>query len=353
VTLSLGIETSCDETSAAIVEDGRLVRSNVVSSQVPLHAEFGGVVPEIASRQHVRAIVPVVQRALDEAGAEKHDLDSVAATQGPGLAGALLVGLTFGRAFALALDRPFIPVNHLEGHLHSVWLARTLPLPAAPELPLLALIVSGGHTELVLVRNHDDYQVLGRTLDDAAGEAFDKVAKLLGLPYPGGPAIETIAQEAKEPVAFPRSWLPGTSNFSFSGLKTAVLHHVHQSLGADGSASPRGASLHFVSLTSDLPREQVANIAAGFQESVVEVLVKKTWGAASDEGAKSVAVVGGVAASRALRRAMDAAATLPLYVPDPEYCTDNGAMIASAGFFTQHRVRMPDVQPSMSLASPR
>jgi N6-L-threonylcarbamoyladenine synthase len=348
VTLTLGIETSCDETSAAVVEDGRLVRSNVVSSQIGLHAEFGGVVPEIASRQHVRSIIPVVELALTGAGVQKKDIDTVAATQGPGLAGSLLVGLTFGRALSLALERPFVPVNHLEGHLHSVWLTRADPPQLVPELPMLSLIVSGGHTEIVLVRDHGSYQVLGRTLDDAAGEAFDKVARLLGLPYPGGPSIESVSREATEPVQFPRAWLPGTYNFSFSGLKTAVLHTVHAAAKGDQKSS-RGASLHSVSLSADLPRAQVANIAAGFQESVVEVLVTKTLQAALQMQAASVAVVGGVAASGALRRRMEEAASLPLHLAELEYCTDNGAMIASAGHFVPAGTRDPDIRPSMAL----
>ena len=347
MTLTLGIETSCDETSAAVVEDGRLVRSNVVSSQVQLHAEFGGVVPEIASRQHVRSIIPVVELALASAGIQKQDIDTVAATQGPGLAGALLVGLTFGRALALALGHPFVAVNHLEGHLHSVWLTRADPPQPGPELPMLTLIVSGGHTELVLVTDHGEYQVLGRTLDDAAGEAFDKVARLLGLPYPGGPSIEAVSREATNPVQFPRAWLPGTYNFSFSGLKTAVLHTVH---AANGSETPsRGASLHSVGLSADLSREQIANIASGFQQSVVDVLATKCWQAALEMKAASVAVVGGVAASSALRRRMEEAAKLPLHLAELEYCTDNGAMIASAGHFVPAAAQDPDVHPSLSL----
>jgi len=220
VTLTLGIETSCDETSAAVIKDGRHVLSNIVSSQIALHAPFGGVVPEIASRQHIRTVVPVVERALADAGVERRDIDAVAATQGPGLAGALLVGLTFARAFSLALDRPFLPVNHLEGHLHSVWLSRESPLPPGPPLPMLALIVSGGHTELVLVEDHGKYRQVGRTRDDAAGEAFDKVARLLGLSYPGGPAIKEEERRATAGVHIQSAWIGNSLDCSFRGLKT-------------------------------------------------------------------------------------------------------------------------------------
>jgi N6-L-threonylcarbamoyladenine synthase len=351
VTLTLGIETSCDETSAALVEDGRLVRSNIVSSQIALHAPFGGVVPEIASREHIRAIVPVVEAALREAGVDKTAIDAVAATQGPGLAGALLVGLTFARSFALALNLPFTPVNHLEGHLHSVWLASEIPLPPEPQLPMLALIVSGGHTELVLVEAHGSCRVIGHTLDDAAGEAFDKVARLLGLSYPGGPAIQTVAAAATAPVSLPRAWLPGTYNFSFSGLKTAVLHLVQAQTGGRSQAEDRGVRPPQIDVAADLTPEQVANIAAGFQESVVDVLTTKTARAALELGAASVAVVGGVAASRALRTRMQERIALPLRIAPLAYCTDNAAMIASAGYYVPHVTGNLDVRPGLGLQS--
>jgi tRNA N6-adenosine threonylcarbamoyltransferase len=351
VTLTLGIETSCDETSAAVVEDGRLVHSNVVSSQIALHAPFGGVVPEIASRQHIRSLVPVIERALEDASVTRSALDAVAATQGPGLAGALLVGFTFARTLALALGLPFVPVNHLEGHLHSVWLGRDRTLPPPPQLPMLALIVSGGHTELVLMLDHGQYRVVGRTLDDAAGEAFDKVARLLGLPYPGGPAIEKAARDAVAPVYLPRAWLPGTFNFSFSGLKTAVLHLVYETVTGEPANALRGTKLPQLDVAQGLSPEQVANIAAGFQESVIEVLAAKTAMAAAELGAASIAVVGGVAASGALRQQILATAPVPAHIAPREYCTDNGAMIAAAGFYVPGTHTKMDVLPSLGLSS--
>lgn len=348
--LILGIETSCDETSVAVVEDGRLVRSNVVSSQIALHAPYGGVVPEIASRQHVKAINAVTTIALAEAGVEKLAVDLVAATRGPGLAGALLVGTSFARGLALGLGVPFRGVNHLEGHVHSVWLAKTLPLPPAPTFPVLALIVSGGHTELVLARDHGRYELIGHTLDDAAGEAFDKVARLLGLEYPGGPAIQRAAQEATEPVELPRAWLPGTWNFSFSGLKTAALHTAYALSTGRSRDELRGQALPRIDVASGLTSQQVANLAAGFQQSVVDVLVTKTLRAASELGAASVAVVGGVAANRALRERMQAEAHLPLFVSAPEFSTDNAAMIGAAAYYAPAESGREVVDPGLELA---
>jgi N6-L-threonylcarbamoyladenine synthase len=347
--LVLGIETSCDETSAAVVESGRLVRSNVVSSQIDRHAPFGGVVPEIASRQHVLAISHVVRTALAEAHAEERDLDALAVTYGPGLAGALLVGLSFARGLALGLGIPLIPVNHLEGHLHSVWLTVRRPLPAPPDLPMMTLIVSGGHTELVLVRDHGDYEVAGRTVDDAAGEAFDKVARLLGLPYPGGPSIQRAAGDAVAPINFPRAWLPRSFDFSFSGLKTAALHRAYEAAFGRSPDEIRGQSLPRVEVASHLSAEQVANLAAGFQESVVDVLVTKALAAAQAFSARSIAVVGGVAANRALRERFTAASPLPLHISPPEFSTDNAAMIAGAAYFIRQPAVDLDVQPALSL----
>lgn len=349
--LILGIETSCDETSAAVVQNGRRVLSNVVASQIALHAPFGGVVPEIASRHHVEAIAMVVERALSDAGLTRESLDAVAVTTGPGLAGALLVGANFGRGYALGLSVPFLPVNHLEGHLHSVWLSRESTLPAPPELPLLALIVSGGHTELVLMREHGEYEVVGHTLDDAAGEAFDKVARLLGLSYPGGPAIQRAAQGASAPVRLPRAWLPNSLDFSFSGLKTAVLHMVQETVLGPGSTNRRGQKLPRVDVAAGLSTGQVADIAAGFQESVVDVLVTKTQAAAERFGPRSVAVVGGVAANRALRDAMHESISLPLFVSPPEFSTDNAAMIAAAAYFNPGVPGDLDIRPSLELTT--
>ncbi len=347
----LGIETSCDETSAAVVEDGRLVLSNVVSSQVAVHAPFGGVVPEIASRQHVEYIVPIVQRALSEAGMTRSGVDAVAVTYGPGLAGSLLVGVSFARGLERGLSVPLLPVNHLDGHLHSVWLATALPLPAAPEFPLLALVVSGGHTELVLMEEHARCQVIGRTLDDAAGEAFDKVARLLGLGYPGGPEIERAAAAADTAVTLPRAELRGTSDFSFSGLKTAVLHAVYETASGRSANEVRGVRLPRVDVSASLSVTQVASLAAGFQESVVDVLVRKTAEAAKAVGAHSVAVVGGVAANKALRQRMTEAITLPLWISGPEFSTDNAAMIASAAYFPLDSNVNFDIEPALSLSA--
>jgi N6-L-threonylcarbamoyladenine synthase len=347
--LILGLETSCDETSAAVVEAGRLVRSNIIWSQVAAHAPYGGVVPEIASRQHIQVISTVVRGAVSEAGLDRPgDLDAVAATYGPGLAGALLVGLNFGRAMALGLGIPFIPVNHLDGHLHSVWLAKDLQDPE-PELPLLALIVSGGHTELIIMHDHGRYELAGRTRDDAAGEAFDKVARLLGLGYPGGPAIQEAAIEADGPVHLPRAWLPGTFDFSFSGLKTAVLHAVYEMASGRSPEDLRGRSLPRLDGAANLTAQQRAGIAAGFQESVVDVLVRKTCEAAERYGAQSVAVVGGVAANRRLRENMTAAISLPLRVSPPELSTDNAAMIAAAAWYSPNQADNVDVEPGLRL----
>jgi N6-L-threonylcarbamoyladenine synthase len=347
--LVLAVETSCDETSVALVEDGRLVRANVVSSQVELHAPYGGVVPEIASRQHVRAITAITDRALSDAGLSLDEVDAVAATRGPGLAGALLVGYNFARGLAMGKHLPFAAVNHLEGHLHSIWLSRHVPLPPEPELPLLALIVSGGHTELVLMRGHGNYTVVGETLDDAAGEAFDKVARLLGLPYPGGPAIQQAATSAAGNVALPRARLPGTYNFSFSGLKTAVLHRVRDTVGEDGVRAPtnfRGARLD---IAAGLSNEQIADIASSFQDSVVDVLVTKTARAAEEFDVASVAVVGGVAANAELRSRMQAAVPRPLYIVPSEFATDNAAMIGSAAYYVPDVWYEADIEPGLAL----
>jgi len=331
--LALAVETSCDETSAAVAEDGHAVLSNVVSTQIPLHMAFGGVVPEIASRQHVRVITSVVDEALKAANVDKSQLDYVAATRGPGLAGALLVGVNFARALAFSLERPYRAINHLEGHLYSVWLhPKDEPAPA-PEFPLLALIVSGGHTELVLMKRLGEYTRLGHTLDDAAGEAFDKVARLLRLPYPGGPEIERVAREATNPHRFPRAWLPGTYDFSFSGLKTAVLHATLTFDPHDDAA--RGRTFAQARSSQTMSPGDTANLAAGFQESVIDVLVRKTVAAAQALSVATIAVVGGVAANGALAAGMRTHAPCALLVARREYTTDNAAMIAAAAYFGQ------------------
>ena len=317
----LGIETSCDETAAAVIEDGRTIRSNVVASQVDLHAQYGGVFPELASRAHIEAIAPVITQALEEASLGLDDLDAVAVTYGPGLAGSLLVGLNAAKGLALGRDLPLIGVNHLEAHIYAHWLnvsgdgvAPTENGECALAFPLLALIASGGHSELILVNDHGQYEYLGGTLDDAAGEAFDKVGRLLGLPYPGGPSIQKAAREG-DPTAFdfPRAWLEESYDFSFSGLKTAMLRAVQK---YDGE--PTGQLL--------------ADMAASFQAAVVDVLSTKAVKAAKAYQATAILLCGGVSANQALRTMTTERADVPVYYPPPILCTDNGAMIAACGY---------------------
>lgn len=311
--LVLGIETSCDETAAALVADGVTVRANVIGSQIERHRPFGGVVPEIAARAHVDLLLPTLDRALVEAGATYRDLDAIAVTAGPGLIGSLLVGVAAAKALALAHDTPLIGVNHLEGHVCAAQLEFGLLEP-----PLVALIVSGGHTSLVLGDEHGRLTTLGATLDDAAGEAFDKIARFIGLPYPGGPEIDRLAAEGDpDAVAFPRALLhDGSYDFSLSGLKTAVIRELRRRQAA-GESIP-------------LP-----DIAASFQEALVEVAVRKTVAAARNHGVEQVLLAGGVAANTRLRQRMAEAcgdADLRFLVPSPVLCTDNGAMIAAAGW---------------------
>lgn len=334
----LGIETSCDETAAAIVDDGRWIRSNVVASQIPIHERFGGVVPEIASRQHVLAIGGVVSRALGEANAEVRSIDAVAVTHGPGLAGPLLVGINLAKGFALGRLIPLIAVNHVEAHVLSVWLSTPRESRPLPSLPMAALVVSGGHTELILVREPGAYTVLGKTLDDAAGEAFDKVGRLLGLPYPGGPSVEMAANEAIDLNGFtlPRAWLPDSYDFSFSGLKTAVLRTVR-----DATNDSDNARLH---------PSTVSLIAHAFQESVADVLTVKLVRAVQAYGAKSAAIVGGVANNEYIRKTLAEHLDVPLMVPAHDLSSDNAAMVAGAAFWSQDaRDYDLEVAPSLSL----
>ncbi|CAM3309570.1 tRNA (adenosine(37)-N6)-threonylcarbamoyltransferase complex transferase subunit TsaD [Rhodothermus bifroesti] len=311
----LGIETSCDDTAAAVVVEGQL-RSSVVASQQALHNRYGGVVPELASRDHQRQIVPVVRQALQEAQLQPADVDAVAVTYGPGLIGSLLVGLSFAKAFALGLGRPLIGVNHLEGHMYSVFL--TAP---SPPFPYLCLVVSGGHTQLVRVEAGFQHEVLGRTRDDAAGEAFDKVARLLGLGYPGGPEIDRLAQKGDPAfIRFPQPRLEGY-DFSFSGLKTAVLYYLNQF-----SETERDRLL----------RHHLADLCAAFQQAVVDVLIDALRRAVEATGIRHVAIVGGVSANSGLRAAAEAlsqALDFRLYIPPMAYCMDNAAMIAITGYF--------------------
>ena len=321
----LGIETSCDETAAAVVLNGYKILSNVVASQIDIHAQFGGVFPEVASRQHVKAIFPVVQQALEDAHLDLADIDAIAVTRGPGLPGSLVVGVNAAKGMALGSGLPLIGVNHLEGHFYASWLARddedeetchgSSETSGESCFPILALIVSGGHTELVLVREHLVYERLGGTLDDAAGEAFDKVARLLGLPYPGGPAIQKAAENGDVTAfEFPRAWLKNSWDFSFSGLKTAVLREVN--------ALKR--------VNDDLP---VANLAASFLEAVVEVLTGKTIKAADEYEVQRIVLAGGVSANKRLREALQERASRPVSIPPINLCTDNAAMVAGAGYF--------------------
>ncbi len=320
----LALETSCDETAAAIVQDGTHILSNVIASQAAKHAAYGGVFPEVAARMHIEAIYPTVEAALTTAHLGLGDVDAIAVTRGPGLAGSLVVGLNMAKGLALGRNLPLLGINHLEGHVYSLWLTGQAP----PEFPVVVLIVSGGHTELLLMTGHGQYQRLGGTLDDAAGEAFDKVARLLGLPYPGGPHIEAQAR-AGNPNAyrFTRAWLEGTWDFSFSGLKTAVLYEVRKQFpGAFTRAGGKPADI-----TAD-PRD-VPNLAASFQAAAIEVLVGKTVAAAREFRATEILVAGGVSANTALKAAFDQHAPVPVRTPPPALCTDNAAMIAAAAHF--------------------
>jgi len=312
----LAIETSCDETGVAVVDGGRRIAANVVASQVALHAVTGGIVPEVAARQQLRWIVPSIEAAFEAADTGWEDLDAIAVTYGPGLIGSLLVGVNVAKALAASHGLPLVGVNHIEGHIYANWLTDAPDLlPVEPPFPLLCLVVSGGHTQLVLMADHGRYRLLGQTVDDAAGEAFDKVGRLLGLPYPGGPAISAAAEGAAPATRFPLARPGGRYDFSFSGLKTAVLREV-EGYRARGESIP------------------VDGIAAAFEKAVVEQLVRRTVAAAEEHDVAAVALGGGVAANRALRRTLgERLGGLPLLVPPPAWCTDNGAMIGAAAAF--------------------
>lgn len=309
-TYILGIETSCDETAVAIVKNGREIVANVVASQIDSHKRFGGVVPEIASRHHVELMTVVLEEAFKKADKTWDDIDAISVTEGPGLVGALLIGVNTAKAIAFAHDKPLVGVHHITGHIYANRLEHEFAFP------LLALIVSGGHTELILMQDHGKYEVIGQTLDDAAGEAFDKVARMLELPYPGGPEIDRLAVEGEESIDFPRAWLEkGSLNFSFSGLKSAVINKIH-------NAKQRGETL------------KKEDIAASFQASVIDVLTEKTYQAAIENKVKQVIVAGGVAANKGLKSVLRdkfADADIPLLIPPIHLCTDNAAMIAAAG----------------------
>jgi N6-L-threonylcarbamoyladenine synthase len=326
MTLIFGIETSCDETGAAVVENGERILSNVVASQIDLHAKYGGVFPEVASRAHVEAISYITQQALTDAGVTLADLDAIAVTRGPGLAGSLLVGANYAKGLALASDLPLVGVNHLEGHIYSLMLTGR---EAPPRFPVVCLIVSGGHSEIVLITAHGEYTHLGSTIDDAAGEAFDKVARLLNLPYPGGPVIERTAREGRtNAYDFPRALRGDGYEFSFSGLKTAVLRAVQ--VPHEGKRAPKGEGMTSSQLRPDI---NIADVAASFQQAVVDILVEKTIQAAQDYHATEIWIAGGVSANQALRQSMTQASPIPVLYPPLKLCVDNAAMIASAGYF--------------------
>jgi N6-L-threonylcarbamoyladenine synthase len=345
----LGIETSCDETAAAVVEDGERMLSNVVASSMDLHVKYGGVVPEIAARSHIEVILPVIQQALDDAACEWDDIDAIAVTYGPGLGGSLLVGVMTARTLAISKAKPLYAVNHVEAHVYANFLTKTympdfkMPL-SQPDLPMLAIIVSGGHSQLVLFHDHSEYTVLGQTQDDAIGEAFDKVAKMLGLPYPGGPSIAKAAVNGNA-AAFrlPKARMD-KYGFSFSGPKTAVLRLAQAQIGE---------SYDFPStkLAGRLSEAQKADIAASFQYVAIETIVDKARLAYEEFRPQSVVIAGGVAASQELRRQLSAALPLSIAYPDPKLCTDNAGMVAALACFMA-RANQPPADPYNLLIQP-
>ncbi len=343
----LGIETSCDETSVGVVDGDGFVLSNVVATQVDVHSRYGGIVPEVASRQHVLDMRPVCERAILEAGIDWSDIDAVGVTYGPGLAGSLITGLNFSKALSSAISVPLVGVNHLEGHVYGAWIRteENDPKPFQEHVGdkiIMCLIVSGGHTEIVLLEDHGKFRLLGETRDDAAGEAFDKAARVLGLRYPGGPEIQRVAQGAPMIEPLPRAWMKGTDDFSFSGLKTATLNRA-RSLGI----YPPDNSV------KEIDETIIAGLAKAFQDSVVDVLVTKTVEAALRENCAGIVLVGGVAANQALRETLVKKSPLPVGIPPFEFCTDNGAMIAMSGLVNYRHGRRDqwdlDVIPNLRI----
>jgi N6-L-threonylcarbamoyladenine synthase len=333
----LAIETSCDETACAVLENGRALLASTVASQMDIHARYGGVFPEVASRQHVLSIVPVIEQTLSQTSLSLKDIDAIAVTRGPGLAGSLVVGMNAAKGLALGTGKPIIGVNHLEGHIYSSWIFNAgQEAPPEPQFPLMALLVSGGHTELNLMTDHLTYRRLGATLDDAAGEAFDKVARLLGLSYPGGPSVQKAAEKGDpNRFKFPRAKLDSPYDFSFSGLKTAVLYQVND-------------------LKKEHTQIPVEDLAASFQATVVDTLLSKTLQAARDFNAKEILVAGGVSANRPLREAFQSQSEFKVHIPPFSLCTDNAAMIAAAGYYRYALGHVSgldmDVQPTWPLS---
>jgi len=336
----LGIETSCDETAAGVVEDGRKMLSNVISSQAALHSPHGGVVPEVASRQHVRDLVPILEQAAADSGLGLEDMDAISVTYGPGLAGSLITGVNTAKAIAYSLGVPLIGVNHLEGHIYASWLSQA-DLENDPGFPLACLVASGGHTDLLLMEGHGRYKLVGRTQDDAAGEAFDKAARILGLSFPGGPEIQRVSEGATGEEVLPRAWMRDSLDFSFSGIKTALLH----------LAQDRGI---YPSPEAGVDEKRlVRELAAAFQESVVDVISAKLVEMAAKYKVKGLVLGGGVTANSRLREEIIKRSTLPVIIPPPVLCTDNGAMIAACGYFQYQRGQENgmdiDVEPGLPL----
>ena len=349
----LGIETSCDETAAAVVEDGQRLLSNVILSSMDLHAQYGGVVPEIAARSHIEAIMPVINQALTDANCDWNDIDAIAVTYGAGLGGSLLIGVLTARTLAISYNKPLYAVNHVMGHVYANFLTSTA-LPGysmrlgQPQFPMLAIIVSGGHSQLALFRDHFEYDLLGQTQDDAIGEAFDKVAKILGLPYPGGPSVAKAALEGNDHAFLLPKAKVGRYDFSFSGLKTAVLRLAQAQVG-------ESFDFPSIKLPERLSTAQKHDIAASFQRIAIETIVDKAKLAYEEYAPVSVVIAGGVAASSELRRQLTAALPLPLEYPDFKLCTDNAAMIATLGYFHM-KVSLPsadaytlDIKPNLSM----